>query len=209
MPYKIKPFLDWKCESTGPLLQSLQNVDHFLETANNLDGLSVFVGDISPEVTVEDLQNAFRDDKNSVVDARIVMDPNSGRTKGYGFVTFKDQDSARVALSKNGEILKGRRMRVNWASTTKDQKPTTQQMMTPPDIYQQPLISGMVRGNEFQVILVGMAQYDGLDVGWYSRLPLDVQAGIVRVSQEAPTAKVMWVGNLDKSSTRTIFLSLR
>ena len=170
-----------------------------------LDGLSVFVGDISPEVTVEDLQNAFRDERNFVVDARIVMDPNSGRTKGYGFVTFKDQDSARLALSKNGEILKGRRMRVNWASTTKDQKPTPQQLLAPPEMYVQPLMPGMVRGNEFQVILVGMAQYDGLDVGWYSRLPLDVQAGIVRVSQEAPTAKVMWVGNLDKSSTRTVF----
>ena len=137
-----------------------------------------------------------------------MMDPNSGRTKGYGFVTFKDQEAAQRALSKSGEILKGRKMRVNWASTTKDQKPTPQQMMSPQDMYAQPIIPGMVRPNEFQVILVGMAQYDGLDVGWYSRLPLDVQAGIVRISQEAPTAKVMWVGNLDKNSTRKVFLGL-
>jgi len=158
-------------------------------------------------VTIEDLQNAFRDESNSVVDARIVMDPNSGRTKGYGFVTFKDQHSAQLALSKNGEILKGRKMRVNWASTTKDQKPSTaQQLVTPSDMYVQP-IPPMVRANDAHPMLLSMAQFEGLDVGWYTRLPYELQTGIYRVSQEAPTAKVIWVGNLDKSCTRMIYPS--
>jgi len=133
------------------------------------------------------------------------MDPNSGRTKGYGFVTFKDQHSAQLALSKNGEILKGRKMRVNWASTTKDQKPSTpQQLVTPSDMYVQP-IPPMVRANDAHPMLLSMAQFEGLDVGWYTRLPYELQTGIYRVSQEAPTAKVIWVGNLDKSCTRMIY----
>jgi RNA recognition motif-containing protein len=168
----------------------------------HLEGLSLFVGDIGPDVTVDDLRNAFQDPENSVADARIVMDPTSGRTKGYGFVTFQDSEAATRALSKNGEILKGRKMRVNWASTTKDQKPGAQQQFIPPqDVYAQPM-PGIVR-NEYQVTLSTMAQFDGLDVGWYLRLPQDFQAGIVRVSQEAPGAKVVWVGNLDKTTNRT------
>jgi hypothetical protein len=63
---------------------------------------------------------------------------------------------------------------------------------------------GTVVRNEVQVQLSAMAQFDGLDVGWYMRLPGEVQAGIMRVSQEAPGAKVVWVGNLEKGTNRTI-----
>ena len=128
------------------------------------------------------------------------MDPTSGRTKGYGFVTFHDSQAATKALEKHGEFLKGRKMRVNWASTTKDQRPAgvpAAGYMTS-DIY--------AARNELQAQLITLAQFDGLDIGWYLRLPQEVQAGILRVSQEAPGAKVVWVGNLDKSTTREISL---
>ena len=167
-------------------------------TSNLVEGLSVFVGDIGPEVTLEELREAFQDAENSVTDARIVMDPTSGRTKGYGFVTFQDSEAATRALSKNGEILKGRKMRVNWASTTKDQKNPQQQQFIPSH---EGYVPGIVR-NEVQIALSTMAQFDGLDVSWYLRLPQEVQAGIMRVSQEAPGAKVVWVGNLDKLTNR-------
>lgn len=166
----------------------------------------MFVGDIGPDVTLEELRDAFQDSENSVTDARIVMDPTSGRTKGYGFVTFQDSEAATKALSKNGEILKGRKMRVNWASTTKDPKVPLQQQqqpqfIPPPDAF----VPGIVR-NEVSVALSTLASYEGLDVGWYMRLPQDIQSGIFRVSQEAPGAKVVWVGNLDKATTRIILL---
>jgi RNA recognition motif-containing protein len=127
------------------------------------------------------------------------MDPTSGRTKGYGFVTFTENSDANRALAKNGELLKGRKMRVNWASTTKDhplQKSMAQ--FPPPDAF----ITPQTMRNDVQIALSTMAQYDGLDVGWYMRLPADVQAGIMRVSHEAPGAKVVWVGNLDKATSR-------
>lgn len=174
----------------------------------------MFVGDIGPDVTVDDLREAFQEPDQPPADARIVMDPTSGRTKGYGFVTFPDSDAATRALSKNGEILKGRKMRVNWASTTKDIKlsiptvagvPQTQPVFVPggPEVFMGGMMGTVVR-NEVQVQLSAMAQFDGLDVGWYMRLPGDVQTGIMRVSQEAPGAKVVWVGNLEKGTNRTI-----
>ena len=160
------------------------------------------MGDIGPDVTIDDLREAFRDAENSVVDARIVMDHTSGRTKGYGFVTFQDSEAATRALSKNGEILKGRKMRVNWASTTKDQKSSVQQpQYMPPDAYGPP---SLLRETQ---ILTTMAQYEGLDASWFIRLPQDIQSGIVRVSQEAPGAKVVWVGNLDKATNRMVLTS--
>jgi len=180
----------------------------------------LFVGDIGPDVSVEDLRNAFQDETNSVADARIVMDPASGRTKGYGFVTFKDTQSAERALTKNGEILKGRKMRVNWASTTSKEtikapsiastaSSVPQPYMTNPADMYVPAIPGMPPAaaaigtpNEVQMRLTTLAQMDGLDISWWFRLPPETQAGIIRVSNEAPGAKVVWVGNLEKGTTR-------
>jgi len=198
----------WTFESTGLHPQNPLNVTFstpFLLTS--VEGLSLFVGDIGPEVTVDDLRSAFQDETNSVTDARIVMDPASGRTKGYGFVTFRDTQSAERALTKNGEILKGRKMRVNWAATTsKDAKSTAvpSPYMTPAEMYV-PAIPGMApmaTPNEAQVRLTTMAQMEGLDPSWWMRLPPDIQASILRVSNEAPGAKVVWIGNLEKGTNR-------
>jgi RNA recognition motif-containing protein len=128
------------------------------------------------------------------------MDLNSGRTKGYGFVTFNESEKAAAALIKNGEILKGRRMRVNWAVTTKDQQLQNQGTSYIPT--QEGYISPPIR-TEVTDRLFHLAQLEGLDVMWYVRLPLDTQALILRTSGEAPGARVVWVGNLDKTVTRT------
>jgi RNA recognition motif-containing protein len=163
------------------------------------EGLSLFVGDIGPDVTVDDLREAFQTEDMAVTDARIVMDPASGRTKGYGFVTFCDSHAAEKALVKDGEILKGRKMRVNWAVTTKDQQ---QQKQLGQYIPGTEFIPPVIR-NEFQIPLYNLAQMEGLDVQWYMSLPAETQAGILRVSQEAPGAKIIWIGNIDKATTRT------
>jgi RNA recognition motif. (a.k.a. RRM, RBD, or RNP domain) len=173
------------------------------------------VGDIGPDVSVEELRAAFQDDESDHVEARIVMDPSSGRTKGYGFVTFADPESATKALSKNGEILKGRKMRVNWASTNKDSKSSTPTNIPPPQVvpagvptapgqFMVPDQSYVPVRNDAQIQLSTMAAYDGLDVSWYLRLSTEHQNGILRVSNEAPGAKVVWIGNLDKATSRMI-----
>jgi RNA recognition motif. (a.k.a. RRM, RBD, or RNP domain) len=157
----------------------------------------VFVGDIGPDVTLDDLREAFQDEEMSVVEARIVMDQASNRTKGYGFVTFRDSEAARKALSKNGEILKGRKMRVNWATTTKDSKTPIQPQGVPVELYTPPV------RNDVQNALAHLAALELMEPHWFLSLPHEAQVGIVRVSSETNGAgKVIWVGNLDKLTTR-------
>ena len=78
---------------------------------------SVFVGDLSPEVTDFALQEFFRQFYPSVKSARVVTDPVTGRPKGYGFVRFiseADRDKAMVEMS--GQVVGSRPIRVSLAT---------------------------------------------------------------------------------------------
>lgn len=45
-----------------------------------------------------------------------MWDYSTGRSKGYGFVSFLSQSAAEAAIAKmNGQSLGGRRIRVGWA----------------------------------------------------------------------------------------------
>lgn len=77
---------------------------------------NVFVGDLSSEVNDEHLSNAF-EVFGSMVEAHVMWDMTTGRSRGYGFVTFRDpQDAVRAIHSMNGECLGSRAIRCNWAS---------------------------------------------------------------------------------------------
>jgi nucleolysin TIA-1/TIAR len=76
----------------------------------------VFVGDLSPEVSDEVLQKAFGA-FGSLSDARVMWDMNSGKSRGYGFLAFRDKTDAEQAIATmNGEWLGSRAIRVNWAN---------------------------------------------------------------------------------------------
>jgi nucleolysin TIA-1/TIAR len=76
----------------------------------------VFVGDLSPEVTDEVLGKAFSA-FGSMSDARVMWDMNSGKSRGYGFLAFRDKTDAEQAIATmNGEWLGSRAIRVNWAN---------------------------------------------------------------------------------------------
>lgn len=77
---------------------------------------NIFVGDLSPEVDDESLRKAFGSFK-SVREAHVMWDMQTSRSRGYGFVTFLDQQEAHIALNTmNGHILLGRAIRCNWAA---------------------------------------------------------------------------------------------
>nr|XP_023676525.1 nucleolysin TIAR-like [Paramormyrops kingsleyae] len=63
--------------ATTPSNQKKDTSNHF----------HVFVGDLSPEITTEDLKAAFAP-FGRTSDARVVKDPATGKSKGYGFVSF-------------------------------------------------------------------------------------------------------------------------
>jgi len=77
----------------------------------------IFVGDLSPEVDDAALFNAFSA-FGAVSEARITRDPVGNKSKGYGFVSFKNRDDAdRAVREMNGEWLGGRAIRCNWANS--------------------------------------------------------------------------------------------
>mmetsp|Transcript_14492 Transcript_14492/g.36676 ORF Transcript_14492/g.36676 Transcript_14492/m.36676 type:complete len:337 (+) Transcript_14492:655-1665(+) len=74
---------------------------------------SVFVGDLSPEVTDYALQEFFRAYYPTVRSARVVTDPVTGRSKGYGFVRFtSDAERDRAMTEMSGQMLGQRAIRV-------------------------------------------------------------------------------------------------
>ncbi|KAJ3248034.1 hypothetical protein HDU78_002127 [Chytriomyces hyalinus] len=76
----------------------------------------VFVGDLGSEITDQLLAKAFAT-FGSLSDARVMWDPMSGKSRGYGFVAFKEKaDAERAIASMNNEWLGSRTVRVNWAN---------------------------------------------------------------------------------------------
>jgi RNA recognition motif-containing protein len=81
---------------------------------------SIFVGDLAPDVTDYLLQETFRTHYSSVRGAKVVTDPNTGRSKGYGFVKFADESERNRAMSEmNGVYCSTRPMRISAATPKK------------------------------------------------------------------------------------------
>jgi nucleolysin TIA-1/TIAR len=90
----------------------------------------IFVGDLSNEVNDEVLTQAFSA-FGSVSEARVMWDMKTGRSRGYGFVAFRDRSDAEKALSSmDGEWLGSRAIRCNWANQKGQPSMMQQQSMT-------------------------------------------------------------------------------
>lgn len=75
----------------------------------------LFVGGLSWDVSDEQLKEAFRP-FGPLQEAAIVTDRATGRSRGFGFVTFeKPIDAAAAIKQMNGAELDGRTLRVNAA----------------------------------------------------------------------------------------------
>jgi cold-inducible RNA-binding protein len=78
-------------------------------------GNKLFVGGVSWNTTDEGLREAF-EKFGEVTDAVIITDRETGRSRGFGFVTFQNNDDAEKAVkSMDGTELDGRTIRVNEA----------------------------------------------------------------------------------------------
>lgn len=75
----------------------------------------LFVGGLSWETREPELLEAFRQ-FGSVSEAKIITDRDSGRSRGFGFVTFDNPADADEAIEKmNGTEFGGRTINVNVA----------------------------------------------------------------------------------------------
>jgi cold-inducible RNA-binding protein len=75
----------------------------------------LFVGGLSWGTDDEGLRSAF-EQFGEVSDAKVIRDRDTGRSRGFGFVSFDDDGSAETAMAEmNGAELDGRRLNVNEA----------------------------------------------------------------------------------------------
>ncbi|CAH9088160.1 unnamed protein product [Cuscuta europaea] len=76
----------------------------------------VFVGGISWNTNDASLQDNFGQ-YGRVVEARVITDRETGRSRGFGFVTFENAEEASAAIQAlDGRLLDGRTIRVNYAN---------------------------------------------------------------------------------------------
>ena len=75
----------------------------------------LFVGNLSFNITENDLQDAFAA-HGTVVEAILMMDRTTNRPRGFGFVTMSSAEEAQKAIEAlNGRPLDGRDLTVNVA----------------------------------------------------------------------------------------------
>ena len=83
-------------------------------------GAKLYVGNLSFDVTNSDLEEMFTP-YGSVKSAQVVMDRDTGRSKGFGFVEMGSDGEAAAAISTlNGREYKGRALTVNEARPRED-----------------------------------------------------------------------------------------
>lgn len=75
----------------------------------------LYVGNLSYDVTTDGLRSQFAE-CGEVTDLHVMMDRETGRARGFAFVTMKSEADASNAISQlNGAMYEGRPMRVNVA----------------------------------------------------------------------------------------------
>ncbi len=74
----------------------------------------LFVGNLAWSVTDADLTDLVAEHAE-VLDARVITDRDTGRSRGFGFVTVETDDLQDVIQKLNGQELGGRAIRVNEA----------------------------------------------------------------------------------------------
>ncbi|MBF0254950.1 MAG: RNA-binding protein [Gammaproteobacteria bacterium] len=77
--------------------------------------INIYVGNLPYSVRDEQLRDMFTEFGN-VASAKVVMDRDTNRSKGFGFVEMDDKSAAETAIeAMNGKDMGGRPLRVNEA----------------------------------------------------------------------------------------------
>ncbi|MFW5331773.1 RNA recognition motif domain-containing protein [Hydrogenophaga sp. ZJX-1] len=88
-------------------------------------GNKLYVGNLPYTVRDEDLQQSFSE-FGSVSSAKVMMERDTGRSKGFGFVEMGSDAEAQAAISgMNGQSLGGRSITVNEARPMEARPPRT------------------------------------------------------------------------------------
>ena len=78
-------------------------------------GKKLFVGGLSWDTTDDGLRQAFQP-FGEITEAKVITDRDTGRSRGFGFVTFTGEEEAKAAIAKmDGTSLDGKTIKVNEA----------------------------------------------------------------------------------------------
>jgi len=84
--------------------------------------MNIYVGNLSPEVSEDDLTNLFSE-YGQVSSAKVIRDMFSQESRGFGFVEMPGQTEAQKAIeSLNTQELKGKNIIVNEARPRRDRR---------------------------------------------------------------------------------------
>lgn len=84
--------------------------------------MNIYVGNLSYEVTDEDLREAFKA-FGEVTSTTVIKDKYTGRSKGFGFVEMPTEKEAKTAITgMNGKELKERTLTVNEARPREERR---------------------------------------------------------------------------------------
>ena len=85
--------------------------------------MKVYVGNLPFSVDDAKLNELFAD-FGEIEEANVIQNKFSGRSKGFGFVTFKDDEAAKKAIADmNDKDVEGRKLVVNEAKPFDPDKP--------------------------------------------------------------------------------------
>lgn len=88
---------------------------HYRSPFGDTTYTKVFVGGLAWE-TPTDIMRRYFEQFGEILEAVIITDKNTGKSKGYGFVTYRDPESARRACENPNPVIDGRRANCNIAS---------------------------------------------------------------------------------------------
>lgn len=84
--------------------------------------MNIYIGNLSSEVSEEDLKNLFSEYGN-ITSVKVIKDMYSGTSKGFGFIELSNQTEAQKAINYlNGKELKGKSIVVNEARPKNDSR---------------------------------------------------------------------------------------
>lgn len=84
--------------------------------------MNIYVGNLPYSISEDELRNLFAT-HGEVSSANVIMDRESGRSKGFGFVEMSDNAQGEAAINAiNDSEVQGRKLRVNEARPKEDNR---------------------------------------------------------------------------------------
>jgi len=127
--------------------------------SQNPNEFSIYVCELEPSVNDETLTKFFKEKYASVISSKIIVDPSTKISKGYGFVKFSNKEESERAISEmNGQSLNGKPMKTGIAAYKNNEKKNTnmydfssfQNFQNDPNLFQQQYLNQFYMANGYR-----------------------------------------------------------